>query len=163
MEQLNAYHEAGHAVIAYRFGYSLQSINILPDKKRNGICYIYGKPDGNPEQEILILAAGDAAQKVKDPNDDSEPSITDYRKIWSITDKATLPSGSYNRLLQEAKDLVIENWKAIESLAEALLEIKELEGLMHAFIINCVDSGQNWRETEDWKAISEYYHATKEL
>lgn len=33
----SAYHEAGHAVIGFRFGCNYADINIIPEKKRDGV------------------------------------------------------------------------------------------------------------------------------
>lgn len=151
--ELTAYHEAGHAVIAYRFGHRFENLSIKPEKKRSGFFRPWKKTD-NAEHEVLMLFAGDAAQKHFCPNDKSNPSISDYRRIWHLTDSKR--PEAYPELMAKAKKLVVENWAQIQAVAEALLETDLLNDGLVAVIIEAVDNGDNWRKQTAWMVHKEW-------
>lgn len=152
-----AYHEAGHAVIGYRFGLCFGEITIIPDGKRNGLCSFWGGLDeAKPEKAILILFAGDAAQKMYDPDDKSNPSISDYRLVWRISDDFSIKPEQYNQLLQEAKNMVSANLKQIQAVADALMKAKRMESGIYVHIIKCVDNGQDWEKTPEWEVCLQW-------
>src|SRR2546421_10989245 len=65
-DQATAYHEAGHAVLAFILGRPVQCVSILPNHEHLGICE-FGKSVHRPsedwlEREILIALGGIAAE-----------------------------------------------------------------------------------------------------
>ena len=65
-DQVTAYHEAGHAVVALILERPVQCVSILPDRKYLGVCE-FGKGVYRPsedwlEREILIALGGIAAE-----------------------------------------------------------------------------------------------------
>jgi len=148
-----AHHEAGHAVIGYRFGLGLADVTIKPGKNRNGFVGFW-KEFKTTEQEALTLLAGHAAQKYFHPDDKSEPSISDYRRLWSITE--SMQSVEYRELFLTVDRLVAENETQIQAVAEALLECETLEAGLFACIIDDVDSGLDWRKNKALGCFKEY-------
>ena len=65
-EQITAYHEAGHAVVALALGRAIQRVSILPNESRLGACEVKKgrvKPsDDELETAILIFLGGLAAE-----------------------------------------------------------------------------------------------------
>ncbi len=65
-EQITAYHEAGHAVVALALGRAIQRVSILPNESRLGACEIKKgavKPsDDDLETAILVFLGGLAAE-----------------------------------------------------------------------------------------------------
>ena len=71
-DQATAYHEAGHAVLAFVLDRPVQCVSILPDRDHLGICE-FGKAVYRPsedwlEREILIALGGIAAEARSSPN-----------------------------------------------------------------------------------------------
>src|SRR5437773_7281091 len=65
-DQVTAYHEAGHAVLALFLGQPVQCVSILPNREHLGVCE-FGKRVYRPsedwlELEILIALGGIAAE-----------------------------------------------------------------------------------------------------
>jgi len=66
-----AYHEAGHAVIAWNLGYDVSSLTIVPppDTDKQGVTY-WNVPGGgvaSPEDYFMVALAGQVAEsKVSD-------------------------------------------------------------------------------------------------
>jgi len=151
----SAYHEAGHAVIGYRFGHRFAEISVVPNSKYNtGHCRFFFELD-NPHSRCLVLLAGHAAQKAYDPDDMSDPSITDYREVWRLSD--AMPVGTYPKLLSEAEHLVRENRNQIQGVAEALMECRVLDGGIFAVIIDCIDKGIDWRQSPEWVVHMQFH------
>jgi ATP-dependent Zn protease len=65
-EEITAFHEAGHAVVALALGRGVQRVSILPDETRLGVCEIRKgavKPSNDDlETAILIFLGGLAAE-----------------------------------------------------------------------------------------------------
>ena len=65
-EEITAFHEAGHAVVALALGRAVERVSILPDETRLGACHIRKgavKPsDDDLETAILIFLGGLAAE-----------------------------------------------------------------------------------------------------
>lgn len=65
-DEVTAYHEAGHAVIALALGRTIHKVSALPNRERLGECR-FGKGNAKPtddwlEREILIALGGLAAE-----------------------------------------------------------------------------------------------------
>ncbi len=148
-----AYHEAGHTVIAYRFGIIHGETNIFSNKNKAGV-FRADISKLQDSQKILILLAGDAAQKIYDPNDKTDPSISDHKMVWKLSEN--MPPEEYISLQSQAKSMVSDNFQQIQAIAEAVLETKIIGQYLGKFIIDAVDNGENWRKTEAWICHKEW-------
>ncbi len=142
-----AHHEAGHAVVGYRFGQRFAELSIRPSNSERGFCRFFDRLK-NPKQEALVSFAGHAAQKYFRPEDLSPPSRSDFRNVRHFIN--SMSSVEYRALLMEAKALVACNWPQVSAVAEGLLEAEFLQGKLFAEIIEAVDSGDDWRQIPAW-------------
>lgn len=142
-----AYHEAGHAVVGYRFGHRFADISIYSSKEKEGFCQFFSGLN-NAKHAALVLMAGHAAEIHLCQNGLKKPSRSDHRKICQLT--GSMPSSEFKKLLKEADDLVAANWSQIQAVAEGLLEAGSIKGGMFAEIIEAVDNGKKWRQLPAW-------------
>ncbi len=146
-----AYHEAGHAVIAYRFNVYIKEVDVIPNSERNGVAKCFFS-DRNPEDNIVILFAGHEAQIVFDPDDKSDPSIVDYREIWDICDRVGIGNGApYRELKNRAKQMVLDNWIEIQTVAKALLRFERITGTLVKEIVEDLDRGKDYTAGWEWQ------------
>jgi ATP-dependent Zn protease len=138
-----AYHEAGHALAAYRFKCYLGLTSIIKNKDRLGFSLSEAEwADGSTDiEQIIILYAGLAAEQKYDPNTDESGSTDDNEKAASLLEK--WPSETESNLRQKAKKLVNENWPIIQVIAAKLLVRKTLESEEIVTIIDAIDCGLN--------------------
>ena len=140
-ETLSAYHEAGHAVIAYALGGAVDSIQLggeaddrLP--RRFGECRIHwGRVDPHAnwqvQREVLTILAGPAAEMIYlgeqlHPADFS-PWQADWQNAWEIgkalTEDATRRGEILWQLVIRLERLMRDDrcWPAVAALADELL------------------------------------------
>jgi ATP-dependent Zn protease len=145
-EKATAYHEAGHAVIGYLVGETLEYITIIPtgDAWGHTVHKRLGE-DSDPayseddEKDIrlenvsMMHLAGRAAEELfsgaevtTGSEEDTEQAIVDLLYIWPPREIET----QIDRLRAEAKELLQkpENWHAIEILSRTLLDRRRLDG-----------------------------------
>jgi hypothetical protein len=137
-DEITAYHEAGHAVMALALGRPVDCVSIRPSREHLGICE-FGKAVFRPsedwlEREILISLAGLAAEA---------RHTGDY--CWEAADRdrdfaadlALQRAGSerkaqrlLRRLLSKAEHILNQdaNWETVERLAAELLRLGEISG-----------------------------------
>jgi ATP-dependent Zn protease len=141
-----ALHEAAHAVVAYRFGHVCGAVTIEPKDHYRGFALTEGAwADGSRDAEqVVVLFAGGAAQRHHDPSADLAGCGDDEEQAGELL--ALMPPGSETRLRDEADRMVRENWRAIECVAEALLEWRTLDSAEWDIIVSAVDDGDDWRE-----------------
>lgn len=143
-----AYHEAGHAVIATRYGHSTGSLTIEPDDERgiNGSAMTESEwADGSKDREqIVVLYAGYAAQKKFDPTADPGGSSLDNERASELL--RNNPEFTEGELRDEARQLVDNNWEQIAAVATALLEFTTLDEDWD-IIVDYTDDGKDWRES----------------
>lgn len=144
-KKFTAYHEAGHAVAAWHFGYPLEGVSIVPGEDFGGISQsqtptFHMNPDYDDAPEIeeairnqvVICYAGRAAQQLFSPRSwrhyhgqgDLETSV----EIASYLVPPEQQEALHAQLLQEARTLTKELWGAVEKVAEVLLVEKTLSG-----------------------------------
>jgi ATP-dependent Zn protease len=133
-----AYHEAGHAVAALALDRPVVKVSIRPDRDRLGICF-FGKAVFRPsedwlEREVLIALAGLAAEAKRTGEYQREAAGRDLRYARGLSLQR---AGSQRqaerlerRLLSKAEHLLDRraNWRAVERIAEALLQSGEISG-----------------------------------
>jgi ATP-dependent Zn protease len=146
-EAATAYHEAGHGVIAYRLGFYVDTLTIVPDSIRATVGHSLSEAewcDGSMDREaIIVLYAGYSAEKAYYPDADTRASASDHEKAHQLL--RLQPEGSQQQLRAESDRLVKQNWKHIEAVATVLLENKTLPGDDWSIIIDSLDEGSDWR------------------
>lgn len=146
-ETLTAYHEAGHAVVAYALGGTVDSLQLwgeadqwLPE--RFGDCRIqWGKVDPNcdwqRQREILTFLAGPVAEMVYrgEPFHPAfyEPWQDDWKRAWVTCESLAQEPGKRMQLL-ETLVLQLDGhirsercWAAIAAIADELVAHEALE------------------------------------
>jgi Peptidase family M41 len=63
-----AYHEAGHAVIAFRLGHEIKKVTIVPSRRSLG-RYVCSTPRRTSPDDIKIDLAGPLAEALVNPSD----------------------------------------------------------------------------------------------
>ena len=125
-----AYHEAGHAVIAFLMGRRLTHISVLSEEdvenSRTGLTH-YGSVvlslrsrRSTVEKAIRVALAGGIAERIVFPDSSSgdEDDVAAARKYaeWYLH-----PShGEVDRLRLETRALLQEHWLAVEAVATLL-------------------------------------------
>jgi ATP-dependent Zn protease len=144
-----AFHEAGHHVLAFRFGMVTDVVTIKPDPSGGtlGTSMSEGAwSDGSMDREqVLILLAGLAAERMVAPGTRAEDGAgKDYARARELLEGGSVAE-SLEMLESEAAALVAQDRSAIEALAAALLEYETLPGDEADVVVECVDCGQDWR------------------
>ncbi len=146
--QSTAYHEAGHAVVAYRFDHDAGDITIKPDPERGSAgCaqtegpWIGGSTD---REQIMVLFAGYESELILHPDANREGSQQDEAQAANLL--RFHPTGTENELRLETKKILHDNWRQVEAIATALLEDETLEDDEWGIIIDAIDEGENWRD-----------------
>jgi len=139
MLRVAAFHEAGHAVVAFKERVAIRSITIAASRDYAGRL-IRAKPyqgiqldiDDTPRSRnrikavVRVLLAGFMAQKMKDPNS--------YRSHHDTIDRQTAadlirriagpktPDVSLKALGLDVSDTLTEQWYQVEALAQELMK-----------------------------------------
>lgn len=163
IERVHAYHEAGHAVVAWSLAISLGEVKI---DLNGGLCNhaLIVSPSLDPElmsngdwtkvqKRALVLLAGEVAERVcgEMAEQEGDAEMADlFRDACKISFES-VESGSDREELREmvelvfgslgpksiewiakaeesTKNIVINNWEKIRSLADALIATKVLSG-----------------------------------
>lgn len=144
-----AYHEAGHAVVTFAQGLTIDTVSIIPAEDYNGICLepsVLGYRFESWRDRraiaralIVVCYAGMHAQRLVDPNaadwhgDGDESDAFQLSQNYEVLPRYCSWVGDdahdryLDRLRQEAKRLVMKHRTAIAALAEALLQEKEVD------------------------------------
>jgi hypothetical protein len=148
-ERVLAYHEAGHAVVAVRLGVRLHEMRLseLRGSVRDGLnC-----GDLNPEflserdrkcasRKARILLAGEIAERALDVDAEVFASDDDRLELDSLAHRlfGDGPAGDEwkEAATVETKRIVVQNWRQIEALAEALISAGHLSGEEAMCVIN---------------------------
>ena len=137
-DDVTAYHEAGHAVLALALGRPVQFVSILPTREFLGLC-TFGKAVFRPsedwlEREALIALGGIAAEALHTGEYAWDGAARDHRYVREL---ALQRAGNERhaerlerRLLSKAEHLLSrpENWRAVERIAAELLRVREISG-----------------------------------
>jgi hypothetical protein len=132
-----AYHEAGHAVVAWMLGLRVRSVTIRPASGHSGLTRIAGFGRTTTEKKILITLAGPYTRRRFVPrsawrsrNQSHLADGYDFDKVALLLDDAHgngKVADLYSRyVMAKAEQLVDDGWQHIEAVAKALLERETL-------------------------------------
>jgi ATP-dependent Zn protease len=147
-EKATAYHEAGHALAAYRFGHYGGRITIVPNGDRVGRSLSEAEwGDGSTDiEQIIVLFAGLASESKYNADANKLGSSDDDEKAADLLERTNETESS---LRKKAKELIDKNWQIIEAIAEKLFIHKTLEDDEWQIIIDAFDEGDDWEEKFD--------------
>lgn len=136
-DEVTAYHEAGHAVIALCLDRPVHRVSVLPNSERLGQCE-FGKGRFKPsedslEREILIALAGLAAEARHTGRYQMEAANRDLRYVRRLVleRKSERAAPRYEeRLLSKVEAMLSDDatWQAVELIAAELLKHGVISG-----------------------------------
>src|SRR6476619_1044973 len=136
-DEVTAYHEAGHAVIALALGRTIHKVSVLPNRERLGECR-FGKGNAKPtddwlEREILIALGGLAAEARFTGTYATEEAAQDLRFVrrLALERKSDRAVERYEqRMLGKVEYMLADevNWKAVELIAAELMKHGTISG-----------------------------------
>jgi len=143
-----AYHEAGHAVAAYRLGVDGFDISVVVKDDALGHvlcedfhCTVYNAGANEYAHDIIILFAGYAAEKQLCPNATPDGSCSDDEKARHLL---SIVNESEEELRGQAAELIRDNWLSVEAVASTLMRYKQLSWEELETIIDAGDDGDDW-------------------
>lgn len=140
-----AFHEAGHHVIAYRFGLVTDGVTIKPNDERGTLGDSWSEGGLDDRAQVIVCLAGLAAQRMVAPDASVEVGAWgDYEQARELLERGAVDE-SLEILEVEAAALVAKDRAAIEAVAAALLEFETLPGDEGDRIVDCIDGGLDWR------------------
>jgi ATP-dependent Zn protease len=136
-DELTAYHEAGHAVIALVLGRTIHKVSVQPNRERLGECR-FGKgnvraTDDWIEREILIALGGMAAEARHTgayATDEAKEDLRFVRRL-ALERKSQRAVERYEqRMLAKVEYMLGDDgtWKAVELIAAELLKNGTISG-----------------------------------
>lgn len=160
-QESTAYHEAGHAVADWRYGFKIKTITIVPTAdavgsvtsktrlKLGDMDYAYpssARIARNHEMIVALLAGGAAQRRFNPKGIRSHHSSSDLEKVKNLVSRLHSEGEEYyvRRYLEERSWNLVnhpQNWRLIQDLAKALLEHRtmsgtEVEALLRASMAN---------------------------
>jgi hypothetical protein len=135
-----AYHEAGHAVVAYHLGIEIRHVTIVPNHSSAGhlahgdlFCARgVGSDEANLERAIQLALAGPLTQtRFHRPSYRRRDGRQDYDCATGLARYLAGSAGEREFLRYQERrtnDLIDHYWNEIERVARALLECDELSG-----------------------------------
>lgn len=143
-----AYHEAGHAVVAERFGYEVFSVSIVPDERSDSRCIVEGPA---PAKHLIRIAvvAGVVAEGLAagEPGHSQAQLLRAYGELWSDAPANDLPSARMLEVIAMAMDvastILSGYWPAVEALAAALCRQGEASGRWVRTLMTRVEAAED--------------------
>lgn len=136
-DEVTAYHEAGHAVIALALGRTIHKVSVLPNRERMGeVRFAKGaaKPtDDWVEREILIALGGMAAEARHTGTYATAEAAQDLRFVRRLAAdrKSDRQVERYEqRMLDKVEYMLADegNWKAVRHIAAELMKHGTISG-----------------------------------
>lgn len=136
-DEVTAYHEAGHAVVALALGRSIHRVSVIPGQELLGKCEFkkgaYRPSEDWLESEILIALAGLAAEARHTGEYDTLAAGRDLRYVKQL---AAQRAGErqierfQRRMLSKTEHLLADegHWKAVELIAAELVKHGMISG-----------------------------------
>lgn len=136
-DEVTAYHEAGHAVIALALGRTIHKVSALPNQLRLGECQ-FGKGHAKPtddwlEREILIALGGMAAEARFTgtyATDEAKEDLRFVRRL-ALERKSDRAVERYERRMLDKVEYMLADegtWKAVELIAAELMKHGTISG-----------------------------------
>lgn len=136
-DEVTAYHEAGHAVIALALGRTIHKVSVLPNRERLGECR-FGKGDARAtddwvEREILISLGGMAAEARHTGTYATAEAKHDLRFVrkLAMARKSNRAVERYEeRMLSKVEYMLNDDgtWKAVQLIAAELVKHGAISG-----------------------------------
>lgn len=136
-DEVTAYHEAGHAVVALALGRTVHKVSVLPNRERLGECR-FGKGNVRPtddwlEREILIALGGLAAEARFTGTYSTAEAGQDLRFVrrLALERKSERAVERYEqRMLDKVEYMLADEgaWKAVELIAAELMKHGTVSG-----------------------------------
>src|SRR3954468_24925411 len=136
-DEVTAYHEAGHAVIALALGRTIHKVSVLPNRERLGECR-FGKGNARAtddwlEREILIALGGMAAEARFTGTYATDEAKEDLRVVrrLALERKSDRAVERYEqRMLGKVEYMLADEgtWKAVELIAAELIKHGTISG-----------------------------------
>ena len=135
-DELTAYHEAGHAVMALHHGRTIHLVSARPSSRWLGVCH-FGKgrtktPADVVEAEILIALSGMAAEKMAGGSYNllGAGSDIDLAGVWAGDRAGRNAERLLQRMLDKAEHILGKPhlWNAVTAIAKELGLKTELSG-----------------------------------
>jgi ATP-dependent Zn protease len=136
-DEVTAYHEAGHAVIALALGRTIHKVSVLPNRERLGECR-FGKGNAKPtddwlEREILISLGGLAAEARFTGTYATAEAAQDLRFVrrLALERKSERAVERYEqRMLDKVEYMLADDgtWNAVQLIAAELMKHGTISG-----------------------------------
>lgn len=136
-DEVTAYHEAGHAVVALALGRPVHGVSVLPKRKYLGVCE-YRKGTFRPsedwlEREALMALGGIAAEARHTGIYAWEHAVRDRQHVRGLAVQRVGERQAERlerRLLAKVEHLLGKegNWRAVELIARELVLRGEISG-----------------------------------
>lgn len=136
-DQVTAYHEAGHAIVALALGRPVLGVSVLPRRKHLGVCE-YHKGVFRPskdwlEREVLIALGGIAAEARHTGTYAWDNAARDREHVRSLAVRRAGERQAERlerRLLAKVEHLLGKegNWRAVDLIARELVLRGEISG-----------------------------------
>jgi ATP-dependent Zn protease len=136
-DEVTAYHEAGHAVIALALGRTIHKVSVLPNRERLGECR-FGKgnvraTDDWLEREILIALGGMAAEARHTGTSATDEAKEDLRFVrrLALERKSDRAVERYEqRMLGKVEYMLADDgmWRAVVLIAAELVKHGTISG-----------------------------------
>ena len=147
-DEVTAYHEAGHAVVALVLGRPVQRVSVLPDREELGHCLfrkgVFRPSEDWLEREILIALGGIAAEARHTGRHDWDGASRDHRYVRRLAGERAGERRAERlerRLLAKAEHLLSRegHWRAVELIAAELIRHGAISGraARHLFEQGC--------------------------
>ncbi len=165
VDAATAYHEAGHAVVSWCLGFSVDRATIVPDNDSSGHVMIEPeKPSTctdavrgglwHPsrlllEKRVMLVQAGEVAQRRYNPRSvrrghfrNDRRKCVDILRIYAPDEEKLDVMPHYRLLRNWTIYLIEEHWHLVEAVAKALLECRELSGTQVLDVIRSANQEQ---------------------
>lgn len=156
-EKLTAYHEAGHALASELYGQVLTRVEIVGDTEHSGSTETLRFPTDPDEgglsraeveaieNQLRCVLAGTVAEAMVSGRDDWDETSGDLdeavRLAMKLVDDCEDVLPLFEDLREDLEKVLRENWRAIEALADELMDRKSLSGAEVRRILDSADSG----------------------